>query len=202
MNLPNKLTLSRIALTFVFLAFLFSKGLLFRYLALLTFIIASLTDFYDGRIARRDNLVTDFGRLMDPIADKILVLAAFLAFVELQIIPAWMVVLIIIREFVITGVRMLAVSKGVVLSADKSGKHKTASQMVAIFSILSYLTIRDTGRFLQETKGLVQFWGLGIENFFDLVIVILMVITVAFTLSSGIFYLWANRGVVFNAKAD
>ncbi len=202
MNLPNKLTLSRIALTFVFLAFLFSKGLLFRYLALLTFIIASLTDFYDGRIARRDNLVTDFGRLMDPIADKILVLAAFLAFVELHIIPAWMVVLIIIREFVITGVRMLAASKGVVLSADKSGKHKTASQMVAILSILSYLTIRDTGRFLQETKGLVQFWGLGIENFFDLVIVILMVITVAFTLSSGIFYLWANRGVVFNAKAD
>src|SRR3989338_1335633 len=111
MNLPNKLTLARIALTFIFLVFLFSKGLLFRYLSLVTFIVALLTDFYDGHIARSRNLVTDFGKLMDPIADKILVLAAFLAFVELQIIPAWMVVLVIVREFVITGMRLLAASK-------------------------------------------------------------------------------------------
>ena len=202
MNLPNKLTLSRIALTFVFMVFLFSKGFLFRYLALVTFIIASFTDFYDGHIARSRNLITDFGKLMDPIADKILVLAAFLAFVELQIIPAWMVVLIIVREFVITGMRLLAASKGVVLPADKSGKHKTASQMVAIFSILSYLAIRDTMRFLQDTKGVVQFRGSGIEGFFDFAIVILMIVTVSFTLSSGIFYLWSNKDIVLGAKTD
>lgn len=202
MNLPNKLTLSRIALTFIFLVFLFSKGLLFRYLALVIFIVASLTDFYDGHIARSRNLVTDFGKLMDPIADKILVLAAFLAFVELQIIPAWMVVLVIVREFVITGMRLLAASKGIVLPADKSGKHKTASQMVAIFSILSYLAIRDTMGFLQDTRGSVQFRGSGIEGFFDFAIVILMIVTVSFTLSSGIFYLWSNKDIVSGAKTD
>ena len=202
MNLPNKLTLSRIALTFIFLVFLFSKGLLFRYLSLVTFIVASLTDFYDGHIARSRNLVTDFGKLMDPIADKILVLAAFLAFVELQIIPAWMVVLVIVREFVITGMRLLAASKGIVLPADKSGKHKTASQMIAIFSILSYLAIKDTMRFLQDTRGFVQFHGSGIEGFFDFAIVILMIVTVSFTLSSGIFYLWSNKDIVLGAKTD
>ncbi|MBI2447089.1 MAG: CDP-diacylglycerol--glycerol-3-phosphate 3-phosphatidyltransferase [Candidatus Omnitrophica bacterium] len=202
MNLPNKLTLSRIVLTFIFLVFLFSKGLLFRYLALVIFIVASLTDFYDGHIARSRNLVTDFGKLMDPIADKILVLAAFLAFVELQIIPAWMVVLVIVREFVITGMRLLAASKGIVLPADKSGKHKTASQMVAIFSILSYLAIRDTMGFLQDTRGSVQFRGSGIEGFFDFAIVILMIVTVSFTLSSGIFYLWSNKDIVSGAKTD
>ena len=202
MNLPNKLTLARIALTFIFLVFLFSKGLLFRYLSLVTFIVALLTDFYDGHIARSRNLVTDFGKLMDPIADKILVLAAFLAFVELQIIPAWMVVLVIVREFVITGMRLLAASKGIVLPADKSGKHKTASQMVAIFSILSYLAIRDTMGFLQDTRGSVQFRGSGIEGFFDFAIVILMIVTVSFTLSSGIFYLWSNKDIVLGAKTD
>ena len=90
MNLPNKITLSRIVLAFIFMFFLFSQGLMAKYLAFFTFCLASLTDIIDGQIARRRKLENDFGRLMDPIADKILVLAAFLAFVEMKIIPAWM----------------------------------------------------------------------------------------------------------------
>ena len=103
MTIANQLTLSRILLTFFFMSFLFKESFLYRCLALFIFLIASLTDLYDGRIARRREEVSDFGKLMDPIADKILILSALLAFVELQLVPAWMVILILTREFLITG---------------------------------------------------------------------------------------------------
>ena len=106
MNLPNKITLSRIGLAFVFMFFLLSPGIMAKYLALLTFAIASLTDFLDGYLARKRNLENDFGRLMDPIADKILILVAFLAFVEMKVIPGWMVVIVIFRELIITGLNL------------------------------------------------------------------------------------------------
>jgi CDP-diacylglycerol--glycerol-3-phosphate 3-phosphatidyltransferase len=122
-NLPNKITLSRIVLAFVFMFLLFCRGMVAKYLALFTFIIASITDFFDGRIARRKKMENDFGRLMDPIADKILILAAFLAFVEMKIVPAWMVIVIIFRELVITGLRINAATQGRVLSAALAGKH-------------------------------------------------------------------------------
>jgi len=116
--------------------------------ALFIFIAASLTDYYDGKIAKKYNIVTDFGRLMDPIADKILALAAFLAFVELKIIPAWMVVIIIFRELIITGMRLTLLGKKKVIPATKAGKHKTVSQMVSIFVILTYLTIKQLGEYV------------------------------------------------------
>ena len=190
MNLPNKLTISRIVLTFVFMFFLFCGWSFAKYLALLTFIAACLTDYYDGRIARKRNMVTNFGKLIDPIADKILVLAAFLAFVELKILPAWMVVLIVLREFIITGVRLLAVSWGKVLAAQKEGKHKTVFQMVAIFSILIFLAFRETlNRFF-------NLWNLSFEILFKRTIFVLMLITVVLTVGSGLLYLWRNREVL------
>ena len=195
MNLPNKLTISRIILTFIFMFFLFSSWWLGKYLALLVFTIACLTDYYDGRIAKQRNMITNFGRLADPIADKILVLAAFLAFVELKILAAWMVVLIILREFIITGVRLLAASRGKVLPAQKEGKHKTVSQMTAIFSILVFLAFRET---LSRFFGL---WNISFEFMFRRAIFILMLITVGLTLSSGLLYLWRNRGML-NANSD
>src|SRR2546425_5825259 len=136
MNLPNKLTISRFVLTLAFLAAIFSEIPYHETLALLLFSAASLTDYYDGKIARRDKLITNFGILMDPLADKILVCSAFIAFVGRGWMPAWMAVIIVARELAITGLRLLAASKNVVLAAEGYGKHKTISQIVAIIAIL------------------------------------------------------------------
>lgn len=196
MNLPNKLTISRIILTFAFMFFLFKQGILAKSLALVSFLVASLTDFYDGRIAKRKGMVTDFGRLMDPIADKVLTLAAFLAFVELKLVPAWMVVLIISRELVITGLRIFAVTKGKVLSATASGKHKTVSQIAAIFIILVFLILREAG------IGLFGIWNSTVEYWFRWAIFLLMLVTCVLTLISGGLFLAKNRKVIVGAKAD
>ncbi len=143
MNLANKLTFLRIALVPVFMLFIFIDHTVTRLLALLIFIAASLTDWYDGWLARRHNYVTDLGKFMDPLADKLLVSAAFISFVQLQelSIPAWMVIIIISREFIITGLRTLAASKGKVLAASRSGKYKTTTQMTSIIVILIILTL-------------------------------------------------------------
>ena len=139
MNLPNKLTISRIVLTFVFMAFLYTHGILAKTLALFTFLFASLTDALDGYIAKKNNQITDFGKLMDPIADKILVLSAFIAFVVMKIIPSWMVIVIILREIAVTVLRAIALGKGKVIQADGAGKHKTVWQMFVIAVILLFL---------------------------------------------------------------
>src|ERR1700740_3142980 len=136
MNVPNKLTLSRFVLTIAFLAFIFSSLPLRESLALVFFSAASLTDYFDGKIARQRKLITNFGILMDPLADKIMVCSAFIAFVDLKWIPSWMVVIIVARELAITGLRLLAASKNLVLAAEGFGKHKTISQIVAIIAIL------------------------------------------------------------------
>jgi CDP-diacylglycerol--glycerol-3-phosphate 3-phosphatidyltransferase len=183
MNLPNKLTISRIILAAIFILFLFIRGAGAKFVALAVFLIASLTDYYDGLIARRCNMITDFGKLMDPIADKILVLGGFLAFVEMKIIPAWMVMVIIARELFITGIRISALSKKKVLSAEMAGKHKTISQIVAVLSILVFLIIRDSGftfRYIDYYKSTIY---------------ALMLITVAMTLASGISYMLRNRDI-------
>ena len=114
MNLPNKLTLGRFVLTVLFLVIFFSRTPFNETVALVLFVVASITDYYDGMIARRDKLITNFGILMDPLADKILVCSAFIAFVGRDLVPAWMVVIIVARELAITGLRLLAASKNVV----------------------------------------------------------------------------------------
>src|SRR5213082_2392407 len=136
MNLPNKLTLSRFVLTVAFLIVMFSQIHFHETIALFLFSAAGISDFLDGQIARRQKLITNFGILMDPLADKIMVCSAFIAFVGLNWIPAWMVVIVVARELAITGLRLLAASKNVVLAAEGYGKHKTISQIVAIISIL------------------------------------------------------------------
>src|SRR5271167_1602446 len=136
MNVPNKLTISRFVLTFGFLAVIFTKPRFYETIALALFSVAGLTDYFDGKIARRDNLITNFGILMDPLADKIMVCSAFIAFVGLNWMAAWMVVIIVSRELAITGLRLLAASKNVVLAAEGYGKHKTISQIVCIIALL------------------------------------------------------------------
>jgi CDP-diacylglycerol--glycerol-3-phosphate 3-phosphatidyltransferase len=189
MNLPNQLTIARIVLTFVFMFFLFAPSLSARILAFLVFSLAALTDLYDGWIARRRNLVTDFGRLMDPIADKILVISAFLAFVELKIIPAWMVIIIIAREFLITGLRLLAANKNIIIAASESGKHKTVSQMVSIFVILAFLVFKEIA------VTYFNFWNTSLENNLYSAIYYLMVVTVILTIISGLAILLNNKSI-------
>src|ERR1041385_6412644 len=145
MNLPNKLTISRFVLTVAFLVVIFSEVPYHESLALLLFGAASLTDYFDGKIARRDRLITNFGILMDPLADKILVCSAFIAFVGRGWMPAWMVVIVVARELAITGLRLLAASKQVVLAAEGYGKHKTVSQIVAIISIFVLASYQQWG---------------------------------------------------------
>jgi CDP-diacylglycerol--glycerol-3-phosphate 3-phosphatidyltransferase len=191
MNLPNKLTVSRFALTIAFLAVMFSQAPYHQTIALALFVAGGLTDLFDGHIARRRNLITNFGILMDPLADKIMVCSAFIAFVELKWIYAWMVVLVVARELAITGLRLLAASKNVVLGAEGYGKHKTISQIVAIIAILvrySYDEWGAPGRLVFGFKVMGQAW---IEGFADVAVWI----AVALTFISGCLYLWRNRAL-------
>lgn len=138
MNLPNKLTILRVFLIPFFLIFMLTElmGTNGRFIALAVFVIASFTDFLDGYIARKDNLVTNFGKFMDPLADKLLVGAAMISFVELGSLPAWIVIVIISREFIISGFRLVASDNGVVIAASYWGKFKTVSQMIMIILLI------------------------------------------------------------------
>jgi CDP-diacylglycerol---glycerol-3-phosphate 3-phosphatidyltransferase len=136
LNLPNKLTMLRIFVVPIILACLLSEKVWGQFAALLLFIAAALTDYWDGKLARKRQLVTNFGRIMDPLADKLLLVTLFISFVQLGFAPAWMVILIIGREFAITGLRVLAASYGQVIVASESGKHKTVSQIIAVIVIL------------------------------------------------------------------
>lgn len=144
MNLPNKLTSARLLLTMVFVAILalpiphkFSIGLVI-------FSIASFTDFLDGHYARKFGLITTFGKLMDPLADKILMCSAFVVLCEERLIPAWVVVIILGREFLVTGIRLVATSQGAVLAADKLGKLKTVFQISTVVYLLLLLASKET----------------------------------------------------------
>lgn len=178
LNLPNKLTLIRILSIPLFLIFLYiSKGV-FRFLPLLIFVAAALTDAIDGHIARRDHLITSFGKFMDPLADKLLTAAAFIAFVEIGYLSSWVVVLIISREFLVSGFRTLAASKGITIAANAWGKIKTVFQMILIVVIL----LNHTGYF----------------GFTGPLITPLTAITVLLTVTSGATYIYENIKVIDN----
>ncbi|MFR2470040.1 MAG: CDP-diacylglycerol--glycerol-3-phosphate 3-phosphatidyltransferase [Lachnospira sp.] len=138
MNLPNKLTILRTIMIPVFLIFLYIPGLGMTgdVLATAIFVLASFTDLLDGKIARKYNLVTNFGKFMDPLADKLLVCSALIALVDLNRIPAWVVIIIIAREFIISGFRLIASDNGVVIAASYWGKFKTTFQMIMIILLI------------------------------------------------------------------
>ena len=190
MNLPNKLTVSRLVLTLAFLVAVLSAIPYGETVALALFIAASLTDYYDGMIARRDKLITNFGKLMDPLADKILICSAFIAFVGRGWMPAWMVVIIVARELAITGLRLLAASQNVVLAAERYGKNKTISQIVAAISILVLASYTEWGPFaniFSFSIGVIH--GPWVAWFTEAS----KWVAVGLTLLSGGVYLWRNR---------
>ena len=189
MNLPNQLTVSRFALTGLFWVAAFAPFPGNRSWALVLFSLASLTDFLDGKIARERKLITAFGTLMDPLADKILTCSAFIAFIELRQIEAWMVAVIVGRELAITGLRLLAASKNVVLAAERLGKHKTVSQITTILATLlamSYPQWGSVGEVLFAWPVLGRPWIVTFAQATQWV-------AVALTLYSGATYLWRNR---------
>jgi CDP-diacylglycerol--glycerol-3-phosphate 3-phosphatidyltransferase len=190
MNVPNKLTVSRFALTVLFMAVIFSNVSYHETVALLLFGTAGLTDYFDGKIARRDHLITNFGVLMDPLADKILVCSAFIAFVGQGWLPAWMAVIVVARELAITGLRLLAASKNLVLAAEGFGKHKTISQIVAILSILVFHSYGQWGRF-----GEVLFGFPSGHPWVGVFMTLSLDVAVVLTFTSGAIYLWRNRGL-------
>ncbi|SFD01761.1 CDP-diacylglycerol--glycerol-3-phosphate 3-phosphatidyltransferase [Butyrivibrio sp. YAB3001] len=178
MNLPNKLTVCRVILIPFFVAFLLlSPGNdLFKWISLCIFIVASLTDMLDGKIARKYDLITDFGKFMDPLADKLLVCSAMICLIELGKIPSWIVVIIIAREFVISGFRLIAADNGRVIAASYWGKFKTTFQMIMVI-----LMIADLGK---------------IVPFYDIFTQIIMWVALALTIISLVDYLIKNKDVM------
>lgn len=192
MNLPNKLTMLRIILTPVFLAVLYWGFPGADYVALAIFIIASLTDLLDGKIARKYNLVTDFGKFADPLADKILVVAAMLWFVECGRMPAWMVMIVITREFAVSGLRMIASDNGRVIAAGWSGKVKTASTMVCIVVML---LIGPTLAYHQSQAAVTAVPA----SYFTWIDVLCGWVITLTTLYSGVEYFVKNKDVIRSA---
>ena len=183
--LPNVLTVSRVFLTIGFLFFLTRSEALSTAIAMTLFAIASLTDYYDGYYAKKYNLVSNFGKIMDPIADKFLILAAFFVFVKIDVIAVWMFVVISARELIVTAFRFAAMGRGKVLAAERAGKIKTVFQVTSVFVILIFLMLQKSG-FIDRWAGNSQDrWAFGIY--------VLMLFTVSLTLLSGISYLWNNR---------
>lgn len=203
MNIANKLTLSRIIIIpFFMFALLFERLnanltliMISRYAALLLFIVASVTDYVDGLVARRLNLESPLGRLLDPLADKLLITAAFVSFVDLQIFPAWIVIVILCREFIVTGLRSLGSAQGRIIHADRWGKHKTLSQVLTVVATLLFLCARDTLRLSGYwDRIIVKGWGL--DWWLDIGLKTLLYICAFFTVFSGTIYLVRNRDLL------
>ncbi len=188
MSLPNRLTICRIFLTFVFVFFAFQTGAISKIIAVVVFLLASLTDFFDGYYAKKYNLISDFGKMMDPIADKFLILTAFFIFTAIHLVPAWMFVLILAREVTVTFVRLYAMRRGKILAAEQAGKSKTGLQIVTIITIFIFMIFAETNLPGQRSVLLGQFYK-GIYA--------LMFVVVAVTLLSGISFLWNNRRSVY-----
>jgi len=188
MNWANRLTLSRLLLTVVFVAALNSSWQYGRTLALLVFLLAGISDFIDGEIARRYSIVTNFGKLMDPLVDKIMVAAAFISLVPLKAVPAWAATAVVARDFLITGLRMMAGAKGRILPAERLGKQKTSWQVVTVIFFLALLSLSEL-RYANEAS---VWWSRAWNEAGP----VLVWITVALTIYSGLLYAWRHRDLI------
>lgn len=189
MSLPNRLTIFRMGLTVLLAGFLSHPGLAAKIIAAVIFLLASWTDFYDGYYAKKHNLASDFGKLMDPIADKFLILTAFFIFTVMHLIQGWMFILILAREVGVTLVRLRAVRRGKVLAAEQAGKIKTVLQILTILTILFFMifTEMNLSGHGSALLGQCHQW----------IIVPLMFAVVAITLFSGVSFLWNNRRSIY-----
>lgn len=187
MSPPNQLTIVRILLTPLFLAFLFIDQPVYNQLALLVFVVASLTDWYDGWVARKWGYISRWGKFLDPLADKILTSAAFVSFIYLDLAPAWMIWVIVVRDLLITILRSLAEYKDRPVITSGPAKTKTFSQFVLIYYILVLYTLRITPSVYEQYNGPIDF----LLNH-NLLFALVLVVTV-FTTWTGVIYLFDNR---------
>lgn len=175
MNTPNKLTVGRMILVPFLVLFMLTDlgGEANSYIALGIFVVASVTDWFDGKLARKYNQITNFGKFMDPLADKLLVCSAMICFIELEKLPAWIVIVIIAREFIISGFRLIAAENGIVIAANYWGKFKTVSQMIMIILLL-----------------------IDLGGMFDILEQIFIWLSLALTIISLVTYIWQNKSVI------
>ena len=175
MNTPNKLTIARMIIVPFLVIFLLTGwgGEANRYISLTLFVVASVTDWFDGYLARKNNLVTNFGKFMDPLADKLLVCSAMICMIDLKRLSAWFVIIIIAREFIISGFRHIAAENGIVIAANYWGKFKTASQMIMIILLILHF-----------------------DGIFVILEQIFIWLSLALTIISLITYIWQNRTVL------
>lgn len=205
MNLANKLTIARIASVPFFILFMELDGFWCSVFALIVFSLASITDFLDGKIARKYKTITSLGIFLDPLADKLLISAAFICFVDNPIlgVPAWMVIAIISREFLITGLRSIAASKNVIIPADKSGKFKTTSQIVVIILILVILIIEEVIAGVNNVSIKDVFTIVLDKSSYQTLVAVLkqtpfwsVLAATILTIYSGVHYMWKHRGLL------
>ena len=177
MNTPNKLTVARMIIVPFLVVFLLSGlgGDANRYISMILFVVASITDWFDGHLARKNNLVTNFGKFMDPLADKLLVCSAMICMIELNRLPAWVVIIIIGREFIISGFRLIAAENGIVIAANYWGKFKTVSQMIMIILLILHFDTIPAFVILEQ----IFIW-----------------ISLALTVISLMTYIWQNKSVL------
>lgn len=187
MNWANRLTVSRLVLTILFVAALNSTWSYGHTTALIIFLLAGVTDYFDGEIARRYGEVTNFGKLMDPLVDKIMMAAAFISLVPLGAIPAWAAITVVARDFLITGLRLMASARGQILPAERLGKHKTSWQIVTVVFFLVLLCAREL-KYAAESGWWFRAWYHGGP--------LLVWIAVALTVYSGLRYAWRHREVI------
>ena len=188
MNWANRLTVSRLVLTVLFVAALNSEWSYGRTAALIIFILAGATDYLDGEIARRYGSVTNFGKLMDPLVDKVMMAAAFISLVPLKAIPAWAATIVVARDFLITGLRLMASARGQILPAERLGKHKTSWQITTVVFFLALLSAGEL-KYIDLTQGWgARAWYEGGP--------LLVWIAIAFTVYSGLRYAWRHRDVI------
>ncbi len=195
MNLPNKLTVTRIFLSPVFMALFLYDNFYSRWVAFIVFVIASLTDAYDGYLARKTGIITSFGKFMDPLADKLLISMALLSFlaIGLQYIVGWMVVVIVGREFLITGLRTVAAYRGLVIPSSGAAKWKTAFQMVLVILTQIHILAQMTeGRGGTAIPVLADPW-------IETLILGILIITMIQSLATGLYYLLAHREFIKRA---
>ncbi|WP_178087612.1 CDP-diacylglycerol--glycerol-3-phosphate 3-phosphatidyltransferase [Methylacidimicrobium cyclopophantes] len=188
-NLPNQISLGRLCICGLFVGDVSVSWSYSATTALFLFALGSLTDWVDGWIARRNNLVSDLGKLLDPLADKILICAAFLALLERGIVPLWAVVVIMAREFLVTGLRALIAARGEVLAAGPSGKWKTLAQMVYVLLVLTQMALAELGmgKWMSD-----RLWGI--------LTAALLWLAVTITFVSGVLYFYRCRALVFSEE--
>ena len=200
MNLPNKITVARICLVPIFMIVLFLPFEWANLVGLLIFIIASLTDSLDGHIARSRNLVTNFGKFLDPLADKLLVTAALIALVGMDKIPSWFATIVIAREFMVTGIRLLANGEGRVIAASIWGKIKTITQIIAVCLLLldTTKTYGESDVFMiQKLQNLfMTFFESPLENTVGILATVMIIIAIIITIFSGLDYVVKNKDVL------